>query len=176
MELAFKDLHEAWAPVMNLNFEYINREVNPQFANIVSPTEVVVCNKFHVELEGGGGDFYVVMPYSMLEPIRELLDAGVQSDRSERDERWTLALREEVKSADVQVNVTLAEATLRLGDLLNLREGDVIPIQYPDKVVPLTGGFRDVADALHLQRAPARKSLRRQPGDHVRLVAEACRR
>lgn len=134
LEQAFKDLKEAWAPVLPVEFEYINMEVNPQFANIVSPTEVVVVSSFHIELDGGGGTFYVVMPYSMLEPIRELLDAGVQSDRSERDDRWTVALREEVKAAEVMLSCTLAEAKLRVSDLLNLKEGDVIPINYPEKI------------------------------------------
>jgi flagellar motor switch protein FliM len=130
----FKDLKEAWAPVLPVDFEFINMEVNPQFANIVSPTEVVVVSSFHVELDGGGGTFYVVLPYSMLEPIRELLDAGVQSDRAERDDRWTVSLREEIKSAEVELSCTLTQMTLRLGDLLNLKEGDILPINYPEKI------------------------------------------
>ena len=134
LDLAFADLKEAWKPVLPVEFEFVNMEVNPQFANIVSPSEVVVVSSFSVELEGGGGTFYVVMPYSMLEPIRELLDAGVQSDRAERDERWTLTLREEVKSAEVEVSCELAETKLKLSDLLDLKEGDIIPIDYPEKI------------------------------------------
>ena len=53
-------------------------------ANIVSPTEVIVVSSFHIELDGGGGDFHVAMPYSMLEPIRELLDAGCRATRGHR--------------------------------------------------------------------------------------------
>ncbi len=131
MELAFKDLHDAWAPVMNVHFEYINREVNPQFANIVSPTEVVVVSKIHVELEGGGGDIHVTMPYSMLEPIRDILDAGVQSDRTDIDDRWLGAMRAEVKNAEVELSSTLAETTLSLRDVLRLKAGDIIPIEMP---------------------------------------------
>src|SRR5690606_20090488 len=74
---AFKDLKEAWAPVMSLEFEYMHSEVNPHLANIVSPTEVVVVTNIHIELEGGGGDMHITMPYSMIEPIRDLLDAGI---------------------------------------------------------------------------------------------------
>lgn len=64
-----------------VEFEYLDSEVNLSMANIVSPTEVIVVSSFHVEVDGGGGDFHMVMPYSMVEPIRELLDAGVQSDK-----------------------------------------------------------------------------------------------
>ena len=76
LKLVFEDYKDAWAPVMDVGFEYLDSEVNPAMANIVSPTEVIVVSSFHIELDGGGGDFHVAMPYSMLEPIRELLDAG----------------------------------------------------------------------------------------------------
>jgi len=135
LELAFKDLKEAWAPILQINFEYMNSEVNPQFANIVSPSEVVVVTTFHVELDGGGGDLHVTMPYSMVEPIREILDAGVQSDRNETDERWVLALREDMKEAQVNMTTTLLEVTLSLADVLKIKPGDIIPVDLPEKSV-----------------------------------------
>ena len=128
---AFTDLKEAWSPVMDLDFEYINSEVNPHFANIVSPSEIVVVSKFHIDLEGGGGDLHVTIPYSMLEPIRDQLDTGTQSDRMGRDERWTLALREQIKDADVEVSSDLARSTLSVRDLMKLKAGDIIPINMP---------------------------------------------
>lgn len=103
LKLVFEDYREAWSPVMGVEFEYLDSEVNPTMANIVSPTEVIVVSSFHIELDGGGGDFHVVMPYSMVEPIRELLDAGVQSDKMDTDVRWSRALREEIM--DVPVNI-----------------------------------------------------------------------
>ncbi|HKK14788.1 MAG TPA: flagellar motor switch protein FliM [Gammaproteobacteria bacterium] len=134
LEQAFHDLKESWGPVMPVDFEYVNSEVNPHFANIVSPTEVVVVNSFHIELEGGGGEFHVTMPYSMVEPIRDILDAGVQSDRTEVDERWLKAIREEMKEAIVDVSSVLTETTVSLRDLMNLKPGDVIPIELPEAV------------------------------------------
>lgn len=134
IRLALGDLKEAWAPVMPTNFEYVNSEDNPQFANIVSPTDVVVVSKFHVALQGGGGDMHVAMPYSMLEPMREILDAGAQSHRSEIDERWLLALREEVKSVKVRLSGVLTQKELSLADVIRMKVGDVIPIDMPDRV------------------------------------------
>lgn len=131
----FNDLGKAWQPVLPVEFEYINSEVNPQFANIVSPTEVVVVSTFHVELEGGGGEFHVTLPYSMVEPIRDLLDAGIQSDRSDVDERWRVAIREEMQDACVELSSTLAETTLSMRELMSLKAGDVIPVDIPDEVV-----------------------------------------
>jgi flagellar motor switch protein FliM len=134
LNLAFKDLHEAWKPVLPVHFEYLSSEVNPQFANIVSPSEVVVATSFHVDLENGGGDMYITLPYSMLEPIRELLDAGVQSDRGERDERWEESLRDEIKGAEVELSGVLARTTLSLRKVAELKVGDVIPLEDPDLV------------------------------------------
>ncbi len=131
----FEDLKEAWAPVMSLDFEYVGSEVNPHFANIVTPSEVVVVSTIHVELDNGGGDIHLTMPYSMLEPIREQLDAGVQSDSTDVDQRWITSLREEIKSAPVEVSSTLTETTISLRELNNLKVGDVIPVEIPDYVV-----------------------------------------
>ncbi len=80
----------------------------------------------------GGGDFHVVMPYSMVEPIRELLDAGVQSDKMETDVRWSSALREEIMDVPVNFRVNLLEQDISLRDLMELRPGDIIPIHMPE--------------------------------------------
>ena len=131
----FADLVEAWAPVMPVEFEYMNSEVNPHFANIISPREYIVVSRFHVELEGGGGEFHVSFPYSMLEPIREQLDAGVQSDRIEKDEGWTNAMRRQLQDAPVELSSAIAQRTISLRELSRLKVGDVIPIELPDTVV-----------------------------------------
>lgn len=131
---AFADLVEAWSPVLPLEFEYLNSEVNPHFANIVSPNEIVVVSKFLIELEGGGGHLHVTFPYSMLEPIRDLLDAGLQSDRMDKDERWPIAMREQILPAEVELETELASATISLRDLMRLKPGDIVPINLPKSV------------------------------------------
>ncbi|OAI25520.1 MULTISPECIES: flagellar motor switch protein FliM [Methylomonas] len=134
IDMIFKDLAEAWRPVMDIDFEYINSEVNPQFANIVSPSEIVVISTIHVELEGGGGDINIAMPYSMIEPIRELLDA-VTSDRGEVDGRWQESLRIEVMRSEVTLNSNLIEKEMLISEVIELKKGDVIPIDMPETVV-----------------------------------------
>lgn len=131
---AFADLQEAWAPVMPLEYEYINSEVNPHFANIVAPSEIVVVSRFRIELDGGGGELHVTMPYAMIEPIREQLDAGVQSDRADMDERWSMALREQIKDAEVELESELARTTISLRQLISLKSGDILPINMPNSI------------------------------------------
>jgi flagellar motor switch protein FliM len=141
LKIIFEDYHNAWAPVMDAEFEYLDSEVNPAMANIVSPTEVIVVNSFHIELDGGGGDFHIAMPYSMLEPIRELLDAGVQSDKEDTDQRWSQALQDEIMDVDVEINARLVEKKLRLRDMMNLKAGDIIPIELPDTLLVSVEGL-----------------------------------
>lgn len=125
----FKDLEEAWKPLLPVSFTYKNCEINPALANIVTPTELVIICKFEVELEGGGGEFHLTFPYSMLEPIKDKLGAGFQSDRDKVDERWVQALRNEVYSAQVPLNCVLAEKQMKLKELYHVKKGDILPIE-----------------------------------------------
>ncbi|WP_027329204.1 flagellar motor switch protein FliM [Marinimicrobium agarilyticum] len=140
LDQVFVDLAEAWKAVMPITFEYMNSEVNPSLANIVSPSEVVVVSTFHVELDGGGGDMHITVPYSMIEPIREVLDSGLQSDSDERDERWIKALREDVLAAQVDLECDIVRREITLRDIINLKEGDVIPVDLPEYHVVTANG------------------------------------
>ena len=140
LDQAFIDLKEAWQAIMEVNFEYINSEVNPAMANIVGPSEAVVISTFHIELDGGGGDLHVTMPYSMIEPIREMLDAGFQSDLDDQDERWVNALKEDVLDVNVPLSTTIAQRQLPLRDILHMRPGDVIPIELAESLVLRANG------------------------------------
>ncbi len=148
LQQVFADLKEAWSHVLPLEIEYQSSEMNPMFANIVSPTEIVVVTVFTIELDGGTGELHVTMPYAMIEPLREVLVAGVQSDRVDSDERWSVSLREEIEDADVELNTILGHAKISLADLINLKPGDIIPCDFTGKVtvmvedVPLfRGGY-----------------------------------
>ena len=145
---AFADLTEAWSICTPISIEYLNSEINPHFANIVSPSEIVVVTSFKIELDGGGGELHVTMPYAMIEPIRDLLDSGVQSDRMEHDESWNRTLREEMEEAEIELVPVLGHSTVSLGRLVDLKPGDVIPCDFDGEVtlfaegVPvLRGGF-----------------------------------
>jgi len=133
----FADLHEAWSHIASIEVEYLQSEINPHFANIVSPSEVVVVTSFHVELDGGGGNLHITMPYAMIEPMREILDAGVASDRVEKDERWAISMREEIEDADVELTTVLGRSSISLATLLNLKAGDVLPCDFGGKVTIL---------------------------------------
>jgi flagellar motor switch protein FliM len=137
---AFVDLKEAWKAILPIEFEFINAEVNPSMANIVSPSEVVVVSTFHIELDGGGGDMHITLPYSMIEPIRETLDAGLQTDADDVDDRWVKSLREDIMGATVNIGCKVVEKDISLRDVVMLKKGDVIPVDMPEKLVLKANG------------------------------------
>ena len=134
---AFENLREAWAHVAAIRVESVGSEMNPLFANIVSPTEIVVVSRFGVELDGAGGELHVTLPYSMLEPLREVLEAGVQSDRVEQDDRWSHALRQELEDAPIELRALLGRSTITVADLLRLKSGDILSSDFAGQVTLL---------------------------------------
>lgn len=134
IDMIFNDLKEAWTPVMELNFEHISSEMNPHFANIVGSEEIVVVSTVNIALEGGGGDINIVMPYSMIEPIRALLDV-IGDSNDETDIQWKLSLRNGIMGAEVGMNSLLVEKNLSIREVLHFKKGDVIPVDMPKTVL-----------------------------------------
>jgi len=140
LEQLFIDLREAWKSILPIDFDHVNSEVNPSMANIVSPSEVVVVSSFQIELDGGGGEMHITIPYSMIEPIREMLDAGLQSDSDESDDRWGKSLREDIMGASIKLETNMVRTKILLRELAELKAGDVIPIELPKDHVTTANG------------------------------------
>jgi flagellar motor switch protein FliM len=141
MEQVTAAAQEAWAGVLPAKIEYINSEMNPNFANIVSPTEIVVVSRLRVEFDGRGGEIHLTLPYSMLEPLKDTLRAGMQSDRADREERWSQLLRNELEESEVDVVTRLATAQTTVARLIDMRPGDVIPIDFDGQATVLADGI-----------------------------------
>lgn len=133
LEIIFNDLADAWKPIYPVEYEFLNSEMNPGLAKIVSPNELVVVSSFRIELETGPGEFHVALPYSMVEPIRDILDAGVQSDRDQKDDRWVDSIQAQVVNAEIELSCILTELEVSLKDIINFKKGDVLNINMPDK-------------------------------------------
>jgi flagellar motor switch protein FliM len=164
---AFNDMKEAWGPIANIEVEYINSEINPNFAGIVTASEVVVICPFQIELEGGGGAMHIVLPYSMIEPLREVLDSGVQSDRGAQDERWMASLKEGVQDAEVELTTVLGSGSITLSQLVALRPGDVVPCDFAGKATVAAEGvplFRGAFGVSRGQQCVRYEQRIRRPG------------
>ncbi|NHR07979.1 flagellar motor switch protein FliM [Chromobacterium haemolyticum] len=134
LDVVFVECQKAWEPVHPIEFVYLRSEMNTQFANIATPTEVVVAMTFHIELGAGGGDFHICLPYSMVEPIRDVLSSTMQADRTEVDNRWVNLMTHQVQAAEVELVATLGKTKVTLGQILNLKNGDVVMLEIPERV------------------------------------------
>ena len=109
--------------------------MNSQFANIATPSEIVIATTFSLEFGGTAADMHICFPYSMVEPIRDLLYSSMQSDQLSSDQRWIVMLRKQLKDAEVEIAAQLATTTISLGQVLKLKAGDILPITIPDTLV-----------------------------------------
>jgi len=140
-ELIFKDLVESWKLISEIKFERVGTEINPAMANFINPNEVVVVSSFRIELEGGDGEIHLTIPYSMLEPVRDMLHSGMRGDFEDRDERWINALQRELLTAPVRLSCTLMKKIMSLREINDLKTGDIIPFDMPEEVPLYAAGI-----------------------------------
>ncbi|MBA2659130.1 MAG: flagellar motor switch protein FliM [Nitrosospira sp.] len=140
LNLVFDSYGKSWQPVYPIEFEYVRAETNTQFANVATPNEVVVATTFEVSFGSAVGEMHICMPYSILEPIRDLLSSSMQGESLEVDKRWVGRLSKQVQSAEVTMLVDLAHAQVTLDQILNMQVGDVISLDIPELVTASVDG------------------------------------
>ena len=129
VRLYLENLAQAWRPIYEISVSYIRSETNPQFAGIALPNDLVAVTEFNLDLDGVPGLMKSCIPYSMIEPIRDKLRTGFQSDRLEVDIGWKKHLEEQIKNSMVEVRAELGTAQITGQRLLGLKVGDVIQLQ-----------------------------------------------
>ena len=132
LNVVFAEYEKAWKPVYEVEFEYIRSEMNTQFANIATPSEIVVAFTFTIELSGNSAEMHLCLPYSMIEPIRDVLYSTMHSEQAGSDQRWTNTLRRQLLSAEVELVAQLGGSKVTLGTVKELKVGDVVPIDIGD--------------------------------------------
>ena len=118
---------KAWAGIYPVELEYQRSEMQPQFCNVATPSEVVVATSFTLEVGDTTGTVHFCIPYSTLEPIRDVLYSAMQGD-AEPDRRWVKLLQKQIQSADVPLVAELATARATVEQLLSLKPGDFIEL------------------------------------------------
>jgi flagellar motor switch protein FliM len=121
-DMAFNSLKTAWMPVSPIDIEFQRSEINPQFATIVTPTEVVIISRFEVDIEGAVSKFMICIPYSMIEPIKEKLYSGFQSEQLEVDHRWIERFKERLKESELNIRIDLGKTSISSRDFLKIKK------------------------------------------------------
>lgn len=140
LHLVFEHYAKAWQPVYPIDFEFLRMEMHTEFANVDTPNEVVITTSFSIELGSNGGDVHICMPYTMIEPIRDRLTSAIQGEALEVDKRWLRLLSQQVQTAEVELIADLATAKVQVSDILNMKVGDVIPLELDDSVTAKVDG------------------------------------
>ncbi len=138
VQAALEDWERAWKSVHPVACTYVRSEINPQFAAIVPPTDVVLVIVFDIEMENSSGTATICIPYSMIESIINKLKANFQSEQMEVDQVWINRLRGELMQIKVEMVAELGQAQMTPRDLLGLHEGDVVMLG------------KDVSDPLYI--------------------------
>ena len=128
VETVCTEYKKAWTGIYPVELEYQRSEMQPQFANIAMPSEVVVSTNFTLEIGETTGSVHFCIPYSTLEPIRDVLYSTIQGDSAEPDRRWVNLLKEQIQSAEVDLVAELAHAGATVEQLLSFKPGDFIEL------------------------------------------------
>jgi flagellar motor switch protein FliM len=175
LKVVFAEYEKAWAPVFGVKFEYLRSELNCQFANVATSSEIVLATTLSVEFGGSAADMHICIPYSMIEPIKEILYGSMQSDNATPDKQWITLLARQVQDAQVELVATLGSAEISLREILQMQTGDVIPVDIPHVIqatvddVPVIAccyGVQGGQYALKVERFLAVDHLEPEPTKH----------
>ncbi len=136
VEVITTEMCKAWRSIYPIELEYQRSEMQPQFANIATPSEIVVSTAFSLEIGETSGSIHICIPYATLEPIRDILYSTIQGDAGEPDRRWVNLLQTQIQSADVQLVAELATAPATVEQLLSFKPGDFIELDL-EKIIPV---------------------------------------
>ena len=141
LKLALEGYSDAWKAINPLEVEYVRSEMQVKFTNITtSPNDIVVNTPFHVEIGNLTGEFNICLPFSMIEPLRELLvNPPLENSRNE-DQNWRDNLVRQVQHSQLELVANFADISLRLSQILKLKPGDVLPIEKPDRIIAHVDG------------------------------------
>ena len=128
VEVIISEYRKAWSGIYPLDLDYQRSEMQLQFANIATPSEIVVSTNFTLEIGETTGSVHFCIPYSTLEPIRDVLYSTIQGDAAESDRRWVNLLKQQIQSAEVDLVAELGTAPATVEQLLSFKPGDFIEL------------------------------------------------
>lgn len=128
------NLVHAWEPIIQLDVMKCNDETNPQLVNIAEPDEMLLVARFTLNFGKESGSFFFILPYSMVEPIKQQLELGASRPDDEIDPNWIKSLREELMDVELTVSAAMAETITTLGKVMSLQIGDFIPLDMNEIV------------------------------------------
>ncbi|WP_046868321.1 flagellar motor switch protein FliM [Microvirga massiliensis] len=141
VEIVLGDAALSFQPLSPVKFVVDRMETNPRFATIMRPANAAILVTLRLDMEGRGGILQILLPYAMIEPIRELLLQSFMGEKLGRDRLWEAPLATEIWQADVAVEAVLQEMRMPLRQVLSLKVGDTLMLNArPNDLVTLRCG------------------------------------
>jgi flagellar motor switch protein FliM len=134
VEVITAEYKKSWQGIYPVELDYQRSEMQPQFATVATPSEIVVCCSFTLEIGDTSGTIHFCIPYATLEPIRDVLFSSIQGDSAEPDRRWVKLLTQQIQSAEVELVAELGYAPATVEQLLALKPGDFIELDL-EKII-----------------------------------------
>ena len=122
------EYRKAWKGIYPIDLEFQRSEMQPQFANIATPSEIVISTSFQLEIGEIAGSIHFCIPYATLEPIRDVLYSSTQGDSIEVDRRWVNVLKREIQAVEITMVAELARTRTTVEQLLAMKVGDFIEL------------------------------------------------
>ena len=120
--------NKAWQGIYGLQLVHRRSEMQPQFANIATDTDMVVSASFTIELGETSGAIHFCIPYATLEPIRDVLYSHNAGETRNPDTRWLNLLKTQIQAAEVELVAELATTQATVEQLLSFKPGDFIEL------------------------------------------------
>ncbi|ADM99055.1 flagellar motor switch protein FliM [Dickeya dadantii] len=141
LKLALESYSDAWNAIYKLDVEYVRSEMQVKFTNITtSPNDIVVTTPFHLEIGTLTGEFSICIPFSMIEPLRELLANPPLENSQQEDQHWRETLAKQVQHSELELVANFVDIPVRLSKVLKLKPGDILPIDKPERLVAHVDG------------------------------------
>lgn len=125
-EVMLSELSASFDSVSPATCVFERLESNPNFAAITRPGDAVILLKLNVDLDGRGGTIDFVIPYSTIEPIKNLLQQVFIGERFGADAGWEEAMLEKVYNIDVPLEAVIIDKPRTLSDIVKLKVGDTL--------------------------------------------------
>jgi flagellar motor switch protein FliM len=134
-------LKHAWRDLMSLRFEVTSREENMQFLSFVDGDDLILNCSFMVQMPDlEPASFDILYPLQMLKPIARQLRSRTQSDSVDEDQLWRERLERAIMSIPLRVSARLGQPKVQLHDLMQIHEGDTLPVDLSGAVDLLVEG------------------------------------
>ncbi len=122
------NMREAWTQVIDLRPRLQQIETNPQFAQIVPPSEMVILVTLEIKIGEEAGMMNICIPYITIEPIVSKLSSQFwfSSVRRSSTTQYLGTLKEKLSDVDMELIAEVGSMNVPIKDVLNLHVGDVI--------------------------------------------------